>query len=215
MRTAAAGAVAAKYLARSNSDVAAVIGAGELAHAQLKALRLVRNIRQAYVWARRPEAAQVFASAWKDSDVEVQVAINVRDATQHADVVITATNSTHALLSKELIRPGTHITAVGSEAKGKQELDVWLLKQAKVVVDNRNQSLEIGELQHVSSQGMDADSMVYAELGELCTGAKLGRENDQEITVFDSSGVSFQDLVVAGYLQRRARLGVEGQYISL
>lgn len=214
-RTAAVSAIAAKYLARENSRVATVIGAGDQAHAQLEALRLERRIQKVYVWARNPNAAEKYAATWKDRGVDVEAVRDIRAATEKADVIITTTPSTEALVHNDAVRPGTHITAVGSDVKGKQELDVPLLQRAKVVVDKMSQSLEIGELQHAVKQGLDAKKMVYAELGELCAGLKPGRTNDQEITVLDSSGVSFQDLVVADYLVRRAKSENLGQYVSL
>jgi alanine dehydrogenase len=215
LRTAAGGAVAAKHLARDNSQVVGIIGAGEQAHAQLAALRLVRQIRNAYVWARRWEAAEAYAFAWKDSGLHVKAVRDVNAATNEVDVIITATNSTQALVSSDSVCLGTHITAVGSDSKGKQELELRLLLRAKVVVDKISQSIEIGELQHATSAGLDARSLIYSELGKICAGLKAGRENDEEITVFDSSGVSFQDLVVAGYLLRRAKSEQLGEYVSL
>lgn len=215
LRTAAGGAVAAKHLARGNSQVVGVIGGGEQAHAQLAALRLVRQIRRAYVWARRWEAAEAYAFAWKDSGLHVEAVRDVNAATNDVDVIITATNSTQALVASNSVCPGTHITAVGSDSKGKQELEVGLLHRAKVVVDKIGQSIEIGELQHAMGSGLDARSLIYSELGEICAGLKAGRENDEEITIFDSSGVSFQDLVVAGYLLRRAKSEHLGEYVSL
>ena len=139
----------------------------------------------------------------------------LRAAVENADVVITATPSTEVLVRSEWVRQGTHVTAVGSDGHGKQELDVRLLQRAKLVVDKVSQSLEIGELQHAIRQGLDPRKMIHAELGEICAGQKPGRQNDQEITVFDSSGVSFQDLVVAGYLVRQAKSKDLGEYVNL
>jgi alanine dehydrogenase len=215
LRTAAAGAIAATHLARSNSEVATVIGAGEQAHAQLAALRLSRRISRAYVWARNPASAAAFASAWRDSGLLVEPVGDICHATEGADIVITATPSLEPLINDEWVHPGTHITAVGSDGKGKQELDVRLLQRAKVVVDKVNQSLEIGELQHAIAGGFSADKMIHAELGEICAGLKPGRESDEEITVFDSSGVSIQDLVVASYLVRRAKSEGLGKHVTL
>jgi alanine dehydrogenase len=215
MRTAAGGAVAAKYLAREDSRIVGIIGAGDQAHAQLEALRLCRPISHAYVWARRPAAAETYASAWKDSGLHVEAVEDIRAATENADVVITATASTEPLVHRDAIRPGTHISAIGSDGKGKQELDVRLLQRSKVVVDKARQSLAIGELQHAVRANLDAEKMIFAELGEICAGLKPGRENREEVTVFDSSGVSFQDLVVAGYLARRAQARELGESVLL
>lgn len=215
LRTAAIAAIGAKYLARENSETAAIIGAGEQAHAQLEALRLARPISKAYVWARRYDAAAGYANQWKDSGLDVEPVKEISEATLKADIVITTTPSREALISVDMIRPGTQITAVGSDSRGKQELSVDLLSRSKVVVDNIDQSLEIGELEGAVRQGLDARKMVHAELGELCAGIKQGRQSDEEITILDSSGVSFQDLVVAAYLLRRARTEGLGQVFSI
>jgi alanine dehydrogenase len=215
IRTAAAGAVAAKYLARHDVRVVAIIGAGEQAHAQLQGLRMVREIQQAYVWARQPDAAEAYASTWREAGLRVKAVRDIREATEPADVVITATPSTEALVWDSWIRPGTHVTAIGSDGEGKQELDVRLLQRAKVVVDKIPQSISIGELQHAVREGLNATEMIHAELGEICAGLKPGRENEEEITVFDSSGVSFQDLIVAGYLVHCAKAAGVGEYVSL
>jgi ornithine cyclodeaminase/alanine dehydrogenase-like protein (mu-crystallin family) len=215
LRTAAAGAIAAKYLSRPNSQTVGILGAGEQAHAQLEALRLCRRISCVYVWARRSAAAEAYAAAWKGSGIDVEPVRDVRAATEGVDIVVTTTPSREALVGSDCVRPGTHITAVGADGQGKQELDVGLLQRAKVVVDNTDQSLEIGELQHAARAGIDGKEMIYAELGEICAQLKPGRENDEEITVFDSSGVSFQDLVVAGYLVRQAESEKFGKHVLL
>jgi len=215
LRTAAVGAIAAKYLARQDSHMAGIIGAGEQAHAQLEAVRLSRPISHAYVWDKRPAAAYAYASTWKKNGMCIEAVPEIRVAVENADVVITATPSTEVLVRSEWVRQGTHVTAVGSDGYGKQELDIRLLQRAKLVVDKVSQSLEIGELQHATRQGLDARKMIHAELGEICAGQKPGRQNDQEITVFDSSGVSFQDLVVAGYLVRQAKSKDLGEYVKL
>lgn len=215
MRTAAAGAVAAKYLARRDSQTVGIIGAGDQAHAQLQALSLHRRIRRVYVWARRPAAAEEYASAWKQAGLHVEISREISPAIENADIIITATPSKNALVNSDWVRPGTHITAVGSDGSGKQELDVRLLQRAKVVVDKAQQSLEIGELQHALKEGLNAGKMIHAELGEICAGLKTGRENDEEITIFDSTGVNFQDLVVAAYLVRKAKSEGLGEYVLL
>jgi alanine dehydrogenase len=215
LRTAAAGAIAAKYLSRVNSQTVGILGAGEQAHAQLEALRLYREISRVYVWARRFASAEAYAAAWKGSGLHVEPVREVRSATEKVDIIITATPSREALVGSDCVRPGTHITAVGSDGQGKQEVDVGLLQRAKIVVDNADQSLEIGELQHAVRAGVGGREMIYAELGEICAQLKPGRENDEEITVFDSSGVSFQDLVVAGYLVRQAESEKFGEHILL
>ena len=215
LRTAAGGAVSAKYLAREHCEVACVVGAGEQAQSQLEALQLVRPFRRMHLWTRRRAAAEALASHYRSNDMEVHVFDDIRAASKDADIIITATNSTEALIHSDFVRSGTHIIAVGSDAKGKQELDVELLRRATIVVDKVSQSIAIGELQHAITKGWDARGMIHAELGEICAGIKTSRQSEDEITIFDSSGVSFQDLVVAGYLVHKSQTQHIGNYVRL
>lgn len=215
LRTAAAGAIAAQYLARPESRIAGIIGVGDQAHAQLEALITCRKISEVYVWARRAEEANAYAETWNSPKLQVEAVKDIRAAIENADVLITATPSTEALVESSAVKAGTHITAVGSDGKGKRELDPNLMSRSKLVVDSKKQSLEIGELQRLSGERSDKQIAIYAELGEICAGMKAGRENPQEITIFDSSGISFQDLVVAGHLLRRAKSEGFGERISL
>jgi alanine dehydrogenase len=200
LRTAAAGAVAAKYLSRPDSRTVAVIGAGEQAHAQLAALCLVRDVQEIRIWTRRPEAATDFAHEWNKRGINTTATKSIRAAALGADIVITATAAREPLVHLRDLTPGVHINAVGSDGIGKQELSVDVLQSATVFVDKRQQSLEIGELQHAVRAGLPAAKMIHAEMGEVLVGRKKARTRPDEITVFDSSGVTIQDLVVAGYV---------------
>lgn len=208
MRTAAAGAVAARHLARKDATTVAVVGTGEQARAQLEALRLTRKISTVHVWGRNPAAVESYVAAWQDHDIDVRAAHTLEDALAAADVVVTTTPSTAPLVMNAWIRPGTHINAIGSDGAGKRELDPALIRRARFVADKASQSRTIGEL-----QGLTEDSALHAELGQICAGLRAGRENREEITIFDSSGVSFQDLVVADFLARHAREHRLGQQI--
>ena len=118
-------------------------------------------------------------------------------------LIVTTTSSHKPLLFAADIHTGTHINAVGSDGAGKKELDPELVRRAKVVADKAHQSLAIGELQLIAPRA-DGRDLIYAELGDICSGTRAGRETAEEITIFDSSGVSFQDLVVANHLVKRA-----------
>jgi alanine dehydrogenase len=207
MRTAAAGAVAARHLARPDATTVVVLGTGEQAHAQLEALQLTRKISKILVWGRQPAAVASYVAAWKGRDVEVRAAGNLADALAQSDIVVTTTPSTSPLVLDPWVRAGTHINAIGSDGEGKRELDPALIRRAKFVADKASQSQTIGELQQLGP-------LLHAELGEICAGLRAGRENRDEITIFDSSGVSFQDLVVADFLARHAREHRLGQVIS-
>ncbi len=205
MRTAAAGAVAARHLAKTDAATVTVIGTGEQAYAQIEALRLIRPIDTLYVWGRSTEAVNKYVAEWCDRGIKTRAATSIPEALSTSDIVVTTTPSTEPLVLNAWVRPGTHINAIGSDGAGKRELDSVLVKRSKFVVDNVRQSLSIGELQHVTRDDAEAKGLVYAELGQICAGMKVARESEREITIFDSSGVSFQDLVVANFLVRRAQ----------
>jgi alanine dehydrogenase len=214
-RTAAGGAVAATYLSREDSSTIAILGVGHQAKAQIEALQHVRKIRQVNVWGRRNEQAEALAAAFVMSGVKAQAIANAEDAVREADIIVTITPSRSAILLRDWVRNGTHVNAMGSDAPGKQELEPSLIAAAKVVVDNLQQSLTIGELQQSVQTGLMKPENVYATLGELCALLKPGRTTGEEITVFDSSGVSFQDTVVAGYLLALAKEQGWGMEVTL
>jgi len=121
-----------------------------------------------------------------------------------ADIIVTATPSTKFLVDAGWVATGTHVNAIGADARGKQEIDPRLFTQAKVVVDKLSQCRELGDLQHPLRQGLIKESDVHAELGEIVAGEKVGRTQPEEITIFDATGVSFQDLVTAKLAYERA-----------
>ena len=188
-RTGAAGGVAARWLAPERVDVVAVIGTGVQARKQVEALRVVRpGPREIRVWGRDPERAARAAS-----DVGGVVAATVAEATRAADVIITCTASREPILMADHVRPGAHVTALGSDGVGKQELDPELLRAADlVVVDALEQCLRLGELQHAPEL---ADRAV--EVGRICAGKEPGRTSDDQLTVIDLTGVGVQDVSAA------------------
>jgi ornithine cyclodeaminase/alanine dehydrogenase-like protein (mu-crystallin family) len=153
-------------------------------------------------------------AAWQGRDVEVRAAASLAEALADSDIVVTTTPSTSPLVLDAWIRSGTHINAIGSDGAGKRELDPALIRRAKFVADKASQSRTIGELQQLSADPALDRPLVHAELGQICAGLRAGRETREEITIFDSSGVSFQDLVVADFLARHARENRLGQVIS-
>lgn len=207
MRTAAAGAVAARHLARKDASTVVVLGTGEQAHAQIEALQLTRKIAKIFVWGRTPAAVASYVAAWQGRDVDVRAAENLADALAQSDIVVTTTPSTSPIVLDRWISSGTHINAIGSDGAGKRELDPALIRRSKFVADKASQSQTIGELQQLGP-------LLHAELGQICAGLRAGRENREEITIFDSSGVSFQDLVVADFLARHARENRLGQVVA-
>ena len=197
LRTGAAGGVAARYLAPGATTTVAVIGTGEQARRQLDALSLARpGLTDVRIWGRKPDHAEVCASALREAlpaATGVTVAATVPVAVDGADVVITCTAAREPLVRSEWLKPGAHVTAVGSDGAGKQELDPQILRNADVlVVDSREQCLALGELQHAPQEVARA-----VELGAVCAGDASGRASDQQLTVCDLTGLGVQDVAAA------------------
>ena len=203
LRTGLAGAVAAKHLAREDISVAAVVGAGVQAQMQLEALTLVRPIEKAYVWARRPERAARFAQrVGPRLGIPVEPVGSVAEAAALTDILITATPSTTPLVNGDMIHPGLHITAVGSDAESKQELDSEVVKRAsRFVCDSIVQSLRLGELRSAVEAGYDSSRAL--ELGQVIAGSVPGRGESEEATVCDLTGTGAQDTAIASLAVRR------------
>ncbi|HEY7478691.1 MAG TPA: ornithine cyclodeaminase family protein [Actinomycetota bacterium] len=189
LRTGAAGGVAARHLARADAAVAAVLGSGIQARRQIEALRVVRpSVREVRVWGRDPAKAAAAAA-----DVDGVVAGSVDEAVDGAHVVLTCTASRAPLVTLDMLAPGAHVTAVGSDGAGKQELDPAILRAAEVLVaDSVPQSRSLGELQHAPDQAERA-----VELGSVAAGAAPGRTGDDQLTVCDLTGVGVQDVAAA------------------
>ncbi|GAA0726750.1 NAD(P)-binding domain-containing protein [Dactylosporangium roseum] len=205
LRTGAAGAVAADALANPDLDRAAIIGSGTQAEHQLRMLLLVRQPRELLVHARNPARAHAFAErmgvmhSW-----QVKMTDTVEDAVRDAQLVITTTPSHSPLVHGEWIAPGTHITAVGSDTPGKQELDISVLRHATVIaVDDPQQCLRLGELQHAAQAGL-ADTLPIQTLGQILTAHAPGRRSHTDITIADLTGIGAQDAAVAGLLTATA-----------
>lgn len=206
VRTAAAGAVAAKWLSRENSQRAAIIGAGMQARLQLKALTLVRDISAATIWARDVTKARDVADALsKELGIDVRSGDSVSDAVAGADIIVTTTPSSEPLIYAEHLSSGLHVTAMGSDAEHKNELDPGVLKAAdRYCCDRVSQVSVLGELHHALSVGGFAEADVSAELGEVIAGLKPGRGSDMEITVCDLTGTGAQDTAIATLARQRA-----------
>lgn len=205
MRTGAAGGVAAKYLARRNSSVVGVIGSGVQARTQLLAIgELLPGIQELKVFDKNRDASLLFAEEMKTKlKMRIFVVDSIEEAAK-ADIVVTTTPSTKPIIRQQSIMPGTHINAIGADAEGKQELEVELLRNAKIVVDDIEQAQHSGEINVAISNGLIKIEDVYGTLGEVVVNSKEGRENDQEITIFDSTGLAMLDLICAGHVYQKA-----------
>jgi ornithine cyclodeaminase/alanine dehydrogenase len=205
-RTAAASAVAAKYLARRGSSVATICGCGQQATAQIRALRAVLPLRKIYAFDLDRAVMENFATNLsQELELEVEPVRDLGPALRKSDVCTTCTTANNFFVRKEEIIPGTFIAAVGADDTHKQEIDPALMASAKVVADSLEQSCAIGDTHHAIHQGLMRKEDVYAELSEIVAGRKLGRTSDDEIFVFDSTGVAIEDAVAAVAVYEKAR----------
>ncbi len=197
LRTGAAGAIAAKYLAPKTVRRIGVVGTGTQARYQLRMLQPVTPCRDVLVWGRHPERLARYREEMEAEGFRVQTTFEVRDVMATCELIVTATASRAPLLLRDQLRPGVHITAVGADSPGKQELDPLILRGADVVVaDSLSQCLERGEIAHaVRSRCVRPDDVV--ELGAVIAGTATGRTSDEEISVADLTGVAVQDIEIA------------------
>ena len=204
-RTAAASAVAAKYLARADSSVATICGCGQQGRAQLRALHLVLPLTKIYVFDVNERAAiDLRNEISPELKIDIEPIQDLASAIQKSDVCVTCTTSNEAFVRKEDVRPGTFIAAVGADNEDKQEIDSALIALAKVVADSLEQSCAIGDVHHPIAHGLMRKEDVYAELCEIVAGQKIGRDADDEIIVFDSTGIAIEDAVTAAAVYERA-----------
>ena len=195
-RTAAADAVAASILAVPGSSTLAIYGAGHQALYECLALARVLPIKQVYVVARDTIKAQKFAYELHKHDINAIVADSAKQACMDADIVVTATPSETPLFNADWIKPGTHISCMGADAQGKQEIPPELFSRARLFCDSPAQSRRIGEFQHCK-----VSKEIYA-IGHVLQRTVAGRQSKDQITVFDSSGIALQDLFIAEHLAR-------------
>jgi alanine dehydrogenase len=204
-RTAAASAVAAKYLARKESSVATICGCGQQGRTQLRAVLLVLPLTKVYAFDVNERAAIDFRNELSpELKVDIEFVRDSASAIQKSDVCITCTTANESFVCKKDVRPGTFIAAVGADDEHKQEIDSALIASAKVVADSLEQSCSIGEVHHAIAKGLMRKEDVYAELCEIVAGQKTGRVADDEIIVFDSTGVAVEDAVAATAVYERA-----------
>jgi len=217
LRTGAAGAVAARHLARETLTKVAIIGSGLEAGFQMRALAEVRTVPTVFAWSRTRERAEGLAAQMRDElGLDVRVSDTVEDAVREADLVITATPSREPIVMAEWISPGAHVTALGSDGPDKQELDVQLLARADVVVaDHLEQCAKKGEIHHALATGAIALGDVAGELGAVIEGRIPGRTSDEQVTVCDLTGVGVQDAAVGGLAFERARAAGRGSALEL
>ena len=204
-RTAAASAVAAKHLARKESSVATICGCGQQGRAQLRAVLLILPLTKIYAFDVDEHAAINYRNELSpELRIDIELVHDLPKAIQKSDVCITCTTANKSFVCKEDVSPGTFIAAVGADNEDKQEIDSALIASAKVVADSLEQSCAIGDTHHAIADGLMRKKDVYAELCEIVAGRKVGRASDDEIIVFDSTGVAIEDAVAAAAVYERA-----------
>jgi alanine dehydrogenase len=209
LRTAAASALSIDRLARKDARVLGIVGAGHQAGFQLRAAARVRAFDKVIAWNLHPEMLPKLGAIAAELGLPFEAVDLPR--MREADVIVTITSSPAASLMAAHVRPGTHLACMGTDTKGKQEVDPVLVAGASVFTDEVAQSVSIGEAQHAVGSGkLDASAIV--PLGDVLIGRHPGRRSEQEITLFDGTGVGLQDLAVAAVAVKRARergLGIE------
>jgi alanine dehydrogenase len=214
-RTAAASAVAAKYLARANSSIGTICGCGQQGRAQLRALHSVLPLKKIYAFDLDEGAAKNLAAELSD---ELRLAIepirDLRAAIRKSEICVTCTTSREFFVRKEDVSPGTFIAAVGADDENKQEIDPALLASAKVVTDSLEQCCAIGDVHHAVAQGSMRKENVYAELSEIVAGRKPGRTSEDEIIIFDSTGIAIEDAVAAAAVYEKASAARIGSHFD-
>ena len=211
MRTGAAGGIAARHLARKDSTVAGFIGAGRQAGAQLAALMVTMPaIEKVLVCDLNEGRARAFAKECAEQRGMQAFVRPLPEVVGNADVLTTVTPAPRPVVSREHLRPGTHINAIGADAAGKQELEASVLQEALIVIDNWEQARHSGEINVPLARGLISRGDIHADIGELVTGRKPGRRDAEQITVFDSTGLAIQDLACAAHVFRRLTAAGEG-----
>jgi len=195
LRTAAASSISIKHLARPDAKVLGMVGAGHQSAFQMRAAIGQRNFEKIVGWNFHPEMLSRLADTAEELGVPFE-AVSLEELGAQADVVITITSSFAPIILNGQIKPGTHIACMGTDTKGKQEVDAAIVANASVFTDEIAQAITIGECQHAIADGALKEADI-AEIGAVINGTHPGRRNAEEITLFDGTGVGLQDLAVA------------------
>ncbi|ANL31596.1 ornithine cyclodeaminase (plasmid) [Rhizobium phaseoli] len=205
LRTGASGAVSVKALARKNATTVASIGTGNQARMQIRSINEIMKIEEIHAWDSNSDTLFKYKT-----DIESELGIPVimanskKEAVEQADILVTTTRGKGSLVEAGWVRPGTHIVAIGTDQQGKQELDPEIFRNAKLVVDSMAQCTEKGETWHPLNKNIITKDDIHGEIGEILLGRKPGRESDDEITIFDSTGMAIQDNTTASKIYHNA-----------
>ncbi|MEH7097200.1 ornithine cyclodeaminase family protein [Neobacillus vireti] len=230
MRTGAAGGIGAKYLARKDSEELLLVGSGHLGPYQIMStLMVMENIKRINVYnARSYDSAKKFCDLVKDKllqliapyknqdqefynqllqriNIPISATNDIEQATKSADIIITATPSRQPIIKKEWVKPGTHFSCVGADMQGKQEIEEQIFAISRVFVDDVNQAISVGETEIPYIKEIINTDEIISEIGSVILGQTVGRLNDEDITIFDSTGISLQDLLTANFILEEAK----------
>ena len=215
IRTGAAGAISSKLLARKNSKVVAVFGAGGQARMQIIGLCQVMKIDEVRVYSEyKEELPRYKADIEENTKVKVIICDTPEETMRGADIAISTTPSKKYLVDKSLIKPGMHIVAVGADMAGKNEWDPEIFRGAKIINDSIAQCISRGETRNAIIAGVIKETDIYAEIGQLLAGEKPLRESEDEITIFDTTGMGIQDNVTAVKVYETAKEKGLGSYFE-
>jgi len=218
MRTGAAAAVSAKWLARKDSKVLAIVGGGHMAGGTIETCNEVFDWDEVRVWSRSEPTLDEFAERYEGRySFRLKASTDLAEVVSGADVVVTVTPARGPIVMDEWISEGTHIAAVGADKAGDQELESKILQRARIFVDDIRQCRTDGEINVPLAQGLISEDYVAGEIGEVIAGKKPGRTSESEITVFDSTGIALQDSATVPLEYERAvaaGVGVEKKMIS-
>ena len=215
LRTGAATAVAAKYLARPASRIATICGCGNQGRVQLRSIARVLQLERVFAFDADERRARELADELSaELRLSVAAVTDLAQAVSRSDVCVTCTPSQSPLVRREDVRPGTFIAAVGADSPEKQELEPAILASAKVVVDVLEQCAAIGELHHALDARLMQRADVHAELAEVVAGSRPGRASDEEVVVFDSTGTALQDVAAALAVHDKAVRSGTGEAID-
>jgi alanine dehydrogenase len=216
LRTAAASAVAASFLARRDAGSATFIGCGVQARAHVAAISAVRKLERAFVFDLDGQKAATFASEMQAlHPFEIQVASDLRRATKDSDIVVTTTSARKGFLGHEHLSSGAFVAAVGADNEHKQEIEVDLLRTSVIIPDDLEQCAAIGDLHHALEAGAMTRQDVRASLDQVVAGVNPGRISEDEIIIFDSTGLAIEDVAAASIVYERALAGSAGLAIDL
>jgi alanine dehydrogenase len=213
IRTAAASAVAAKYLAPRGAVRLFIVGCGTQARAHLEALGAVRRIERVVVRDLDPRRATSLV-AWINATGIAAVVTEDITAARESDIIVTCTPSRSPILDCDHVSPGSFIAAVGADNEHKQEIHPDLMRRARVVADSREQCVKMGDMRGAIAAGTMTESDIFADLAEIVAGRK-GRSSDQEVIVFDSTGIAVEDVAAAAAVYRRALESGRGALVRL